>query len=229
MVSLEDGLQYLQRIARDFIAGAQNFDNETPSVQQTMLQFIAALDAMRQQNVLQQPAASTCPATLDRGQLTLQAAFAGASKPALAAPVATPSTSSTSTSISTSIKAYDISDSALQPCEAVDEQQPESMQVVGQCPGDKRKRHDVQVAEAEAEAEREVTEKKPRCGNASSTAMEAQHLGAPLQPIGIGIAQEPFVPQSREELLLGLKLQNKQQAQDRRSRTEAHHQKVCPY
>ena len=75
------------------------------------------------------------------------------------------------------IKAHDISDSAQQPCEAVVEQQPESMQVVGQCPGDKRKRHDVLAAEAEAAAERAVAEKKRHCDEDSSTAMEAQVLG----------------------------------------------------
>lgn len=218
----EDGLQYMQRIARDLIAGAQNFNNEAPGVQQAMLQLVAALDAMRQHNAAQQSAASKCPGTLEQGQLTLQAAFAGERKPALAAPVADPNTSVTS------VKAFDISDTAPQPSDSTTEQQSGPMQVVGQCLGDKRKRHDVLVAEAEAEAEREAIEEKPH-GGTGSAAMEAQHLGTPLQPIGIGFAHEPFVPQSRKKLLEGLKLRDKQQARERRSRTEAHHQKCCPY
>ena len=119
-------------------------------MQQTMLQFLAVLDTMRQPNAPQQPAATTRPATVDQGQLTLQAAFAGtaASKPVQAAPVASPSASPIV------IKAYDISDSAPLRGEAFVEQQLESMQIVGQCLGDKRKRHDVLAAEAEAVAER---------------------------------------------------------------------------
>ena len=85
------------------------------------------------------------------------------------------------------------------------------------------------VAEAEAAAEHEVTEKQPHGDKDSSTAMEAQHLGTPLQPIGIGIAYEPFVPQSKDDLLEALKPRNKQQAQDKKFRTEAQHQKKFPF
>ena len=104
------------------------------------------------------------------------------------------------------------------------------MLVVGECPGDKRKSEFLQQDSARADEVPGEAE-----GSASGAAPmeiglgqpQPQQLGTPLQPIRV--AYQAFIPQSREDLLEPLKSRNKEQAFERKARTEAQHQKSCPY
>ena len=179
---------------------------------------------MRRPHTPQQPAVNAT--ALEQGQLTLAAAFARAptNVPVQSAPSA-PRSSNTAPSAAI---ACDIPDPPAPQREENAEQQPAPMHVVGQCPGDKRKRQGVLAAEAEAVAELDEADKKTHCTAVEQTAMEVQQLGTPLQPIGIGVAYEPFLPQSRQQPLEALESTDEQHARDRIS-IEAQHQKPCPY
>ena len=80
------------------------------------------------------------------------------------------------------------------------------------------------IGEALDESEPEQPAKAPL--NTVESSQPGQNLGTPMQvPL---LAVPAFVPQSRAELRVALELRNKKQCEERKSRTEAQHQKSCP-
>ena len=202
-------------------AALQGFQAQSPHVQLLLQQFVTFIDQLR--------SGGTAQPVSDPKQSTLQQAFAFAAASLPAPKSSSPSSSSGGPKETASgaelpnatVPCFDISGSQPGEEQAAETVQADAapMAVVGECVGDKRKRDVLDVSEPVQAA------KVPA---AIPMAPETvQSLGAPMQvPL---LAVPAFVPQTRAELLVPLALRNKQQCQERKSRTEAQHQKSCPY
>ena len=195
-------------------AALQGFQAQNPQVQLLLQQFITFIDQLR--------ATENAPAAVDPKQTTLQQAFANAiaaPPPGREAPAVQPSTQLSNVSV----PCFDISGS--QPgdehSDSAAQAGAEPMAVVGECVGDKRKR------ECLVEPESASDSSQAPVGNPTPPAAVAQQLGTPMEVPRSSVPA--FVPQTREELLATLELRNKEQCQERKARTEAQHQKSCPY
>ena len=197
-------------------AALQGFQAQSPQVQLLLQQFITFVDQLR--------AGESSAAADDPKQTTLQQAFANASVslPGGSAGPEKALQQQAGPPVPTSVPCFDISGS--QPAEeqpkASSSEDAAPMAVVGECPGDKRK-SDCLLDSGPADTGKKSPADKPTAGEA------AQQLGTPM---ALPLAAVPqFEPQSRDELLVSLALRNKQQCADRKARTEAQHQKSCPY
>ena len=200
-------------------AALQGFQSQSPNVQLLLQQFISFVDQLR--------AGDAVATVADTKQTTLQQAFAnacaaipggnaGAEK---ASPIAAHPT------VQASVPFFDISSS--QPSEgqpiapsSVAEAAPASMEVVGECSGDKRKSDCLREDEPIAAGKKNLVDQP--AGQEGE-----QQLGTPMSLLHVPLPE--YVPQTREELLESLALRNKKQCEDRKARTEAQHQKSCPY
>ena len=142
--------------------------------------------------------------------------------------VVAPTLASVAQAASTTATSFDVSDAA-EPGPAASTAASslcDPMQVIGECPGDKRKSECLQQSSPSVDGALDgdiIGDEAPMVIPAS----HAQTLGTPLEPLRVAL--EAFVPQSRRALRESLKLRNKEQARERRSRTEAQLQKSCPY
>ena len=99
------------------------------------------------------------------------------------------------------------------------------MQVTGECRGEKRKSECLQSSSpADGASDADITGDEAPEGVAKR---QVQALGTPMEPLRF--SSEEYVPKSRSDLLASLGLRNKEQARERKARTEAQHQKICPY
>ena len=194
-------------------AALQGFQAQSPHIQLLLQQFVTFIDKLRAGESVQ---------AVDPKQCTLQQAFAS-SAATLSTPKGDPKelAQPAAGSSTVAVPCFDISDSQPEKAQKTEtaEESAGPMAVVGECLGDKRKREALDESEAEQPAKAPL--------NTVESSQPGQNLGTPMQvPL---LAVPAFVPQSRAELRVALELRNKKQCEERKSRTEAQHQKSCPY
>ena len=202
-------------------AALQGFQSQSPQVQLLLQQFTSFVDQLR--------AAESPSAFHEPRQTTLQQAFAHAT----ASPQGTqPASQKTvqkaagpTPSVPAAVPCFDISGS--QPSEGqpsvstlVADDTSALVAVVGECPGDKRKSECLLDSQPAADDTKELAHRP-------MDVVATQRLGTPMALPHVAVPF--FVPQSRDELLQSLALRNKVQCAERKARTEAQHQKSCPY
>ena len=196
-------------------AALQGFQSQNPQIQLLLQQFITFIDQLR--------AGETASPVVDPRQTTLPHAFASAAVvPQTGGAGPDKDAKQSAEPPRSSVPCFDISGSQggeEHPIASTSEGAA-PMAVVGECVGDKRK-SDCLLEPVPAGDSAEA----PAAKSAAEDAGE--QLGTPLSiPM---LAVPAFVPQNRAELRVALALRNKQQCQERKSRTEAQHQKSCPY
>ena len=215
----QDGVAYAQKLAGDLLAGMHNFNNENPAVQTVLQQLMAAIESVRQAHtggqVVPDPRQPTLPnflrqhANSSTGPTSL---VTGSQAPAAA------------------VKNFDISDPTPEEGQHAAETPTagttsDPMQVTGECPGEKRKSECLQSSSpADGASDADITGDEAPEGVAKR---QVQALGTPMEPLRF--SSEEYVPKARSDLLASLDLRNKEQARERKARTEAQHQKICPY
>ena len=198
-------------------AALQGFRSQSPKVQVLLQQFTTFMDQLRAEEVP------------DPKQTTIHQAFASTSASIHTGKQHEESISSIPAVLAVKhiVPFFDISGSqssegkeVVNPVvgERALEVAPEAMQIVGECPGDKRK------SDCLNEEELGETAKQPV---AAAECSGQQQLGTPTALLHVAIPT--FVPQTRDDLLVSLALRNRKQCEERKARTEAQHQKSCPY
>ena len=211
-----DGLQYAQKLANDLMAGMQNFQNESPAVQTVFLQLLSAIEQLRSSQ------AQVVPPPVGPMQQMLPLLFAkqaAASSINAACKVPSPAPGAGA------VTHFDISESTSSPVphtngDEVGVSQSVAMEVVGECPGDKRKIDKV-LDDGTTEAGKLVQSSPPEPAGAHSS------MGTPLSPISG--PKETYAPPSRNELRKQLEEKNREKAQERKARTEYMHMRTHPF
>ena len=187
------GVLYAQKCVSDVLAGIHNLPNELPEVQQLLRQLLAAIEAARN------PPAPT--GLQDASQVTLPMLFAGQKQaPAPAVETSTPPAEPLQKTAAPAV--FNISDSQStgeHASDASESSKTVGMQVVGECPGDKRKAEHISTSQVE---EDECTgDEKP---HASAELVERKTLASDRELARPG-AIEAYVPpctfENRKELL----------------------------